>query len=102
MSGQTLDGGNRRELHDRRQLLNELHLEGPQMRTIEHWIAGKLTAEGSSRTSVVYNPATGGPQADVLLATKEDVDTAVSTANSAFAEWSQSSLSKRTKVLFAF
>src|SRR3954451_5980844 len=72
------------------------------MRTIEHWIGGKLTAEGSSRTSVVYNPATGGPQADVLLATKEDVDTAVSTANSAFAEWSQSSLSKRTKVLFAF
>ena len=42
------------------------------MRTIEHWIAGKLTAEGSSRTSVVYNPATGQPQADVRLASKSD------------------------------
>src|SRR4051812_32895983 len=72
------------------------------MRTIEHWIGGKLTAEGSSRTSVVYNPATGTPQADVLLATKDDVNAAVSAAKDASAEWSQSSLSKRTKVLFAF
>src|SRR3954468_1388121 len=72
------------------------------MRTIEHWIGGKLTAEGWSRTSVVYNPATGQPQADVLLATQNDVNAAVSAAKDASAEWSQSSLSKRTKILFAF
>jgi malonate-semialdehyde dehydrogenase (acetylating)/methylmalonate-semialdehyde dehydrogenase len=72
------------------------------MRTIEHWVGGKLTAEGSSRTSVVYNPATGQPQADVLLATKDDVRAAVSAAKDAFAQWSQSSLSRRTKILFAF
>src|SRR3954452_20378130 len=72
------------------------------MRTIEHWVGGKLPAEGSSRTSVVYNPATGQPQADVLLATKDDVEAAVSAAKDAFAEWSQTSLSRRTKVLFAF
>ena len=50
------------------------------MRTIGHWIGGKLTAEVTSRTSAVYNPATGRPQADVLLADRSDVDAAVSTA----------------------
>ncbi|MEV8504991.1 CoA-acylating methylmalonate-semialdehyde dehydrogenase [Actinoplanes sp. NPDC051475] len=72
------------------------------MRIIDHWIGGKLTAESSSRASAVYNPATGRPQAEVRLASTDDVGVAVATARGAFAEWSQSSLSKRTKVLFAF
>src|SRR3954453_7091113 len=72
------------------------------MRTIEHWIGGKVPAERSRWTPAVYNPAPGQPQADVLLATKDDVNAAVSAAKDASAEWSQSSLSKRTKVLFAF
>jgi malonate-semialdehyde dehydrogenase (acetylating) / methylmalonate-semialdehyde dehydrogenase len=72
------------------------------LRTIEHWIAGKSTAGRSDRTAAVYNPATGQQQAEVLLATSEDVDAAVAAARDAFAEWSQTSISKRTKVLFAF
>jgi malonate-semialdehyde dehydrogenase (acetylating)/methylmalonate-semialdehyde dehydrogenase len=50
----------------------------------------------------VWNPATGRQQAEVVLATRGDVDDAVRTAAAAFGEWSQSSLSRRTKVLFAF
>ena len=73
-----------------------------QLRTIEHWIAGATTRGGSTRTSPVYDPATGQQEAQVLLAGPADVDAAVASAVRAFHEWGQSSLSKRTKVLFAF
>ena len=70
--------------------------------TIQHWVGGKATGGRSDRTASVFNPATGRQQAEVLLADKEDVDAAVAAAKDAFASWSQSSLSKRTKILFAF
>ncbi|MDP9395225.1 MAG: CoA-acylating methylmalonate-semialdehyde dehydrogenase [Actinomycetota bacterium] len=72
------------------------------MRTIPHWIGGKPTTGSSTRHSPVYDPATGQQQAEVVLATQADVDEAVRTARVAFAEWSQSSLSRRTKILFSF
>ena len=72
------------------------------MRTIEHWIAGKPTAGTSERTAPVWNPATGQQQAEVALGSPVDVEAAVRAAREAFADWSQASLSKRTKVLFAF
>ena len=72
------------------------------MRTIEHWIGGKPCSADSSRTSPVWNPATGSQQAEVLLASAADVDQAVAAARDAFDTWSQSSLSARTKILFRF
>ncbi|WP_322748586.1 MULTISPECIES: CoA-acylating methylmalonate-semialdehyde dehydrogenase [unclassified Frankia] len=72
------------------------------MRTIEQWIGGKPTPGTSARHGTVWNPATGEAQAQVVLATPADVDNAVRVAADAFVEWSQSSLSTRTKVLFAF
>jgi malonate-semialdehyde dehydrogenase (acetylating) / methylmalonate-semialdehyde dehydrogenase len=72
------------------------------VKTIEHWIGGKATSASSTRSSAVWNPATGQQQAQVVLATKADVGEAVSVAAAAFEEWSQASLSRRTKVLFAF
>ncbi len=72
------------------------------MRTITHWIGGKPVAGSSDRTSPVWNPATGEQQAEVALASVEDVDSAVRTAKAAFERWGQSSLSQRAKVLFAF
>jgi malonate-semialdehyde dehydrogenase (acetylating) / methylmalonate-semialdehyde dehydrogenase len=73
-----------------------------QTRTVQHWIGGRHLAAGSTRTSPVFDPATGAQQAEVLLASRADVDTAVAAAKEAFGTWSQSSLSARTKVLFAF
>ncbi|WP_214402801.1 CoA-acylating methylmalonate-semialdehyde dehydrogenase [Pseudonocardia lacus] len=70
------------------------------MRTVTHWIGGKPTTGESTRTSPVWNPATGQQQAEVLLAGTADVDLAVQAAKAAFASWSQSSLSTRTKILF--
>ena len=72
------------------------------MRTITHWIGGKPASGTSTRTSPVWNPATGEQQAEVVLANSADVDEAVSTAALAFEQWSQVSLSQRTKVLFSF
>ena len=72
------------------------------MRTVSHWIGGKPATGTSTRTSPVWNPATGEQQAEVLLASSADVDSAVQAAAAAFESWSQASLSKRAKVLFAF
>jgi malonate-semialdehyde dehydrogenase (acetylating)/methylmalonate-semialdehyde dehydrogenase len=72
------------------------------VRTIKHWIGGKPSAGTSSRRGPVWNPATGEQQAEVVLASKADVDEAILVAGTAFESWSQSSLSKRTKILFDF
>lgn len=72
------------------------------MKTIEHWIGGKLTAGTGGRLAPVWNPATGAQQAQVVLGSTDDADQAVRAASAAFATWSQTSLSRRTKVLFAF
>ncbi|MGR6974208.1 CoA-acylating methylmalonate-semialdehyde dehydrogenase [Streptomyces cynarae] len=73
------------------------------MKTIEHWIDGS-PAPGAdpSRTAPVFNPATGAEQARVLLAGAADVDAAVTAADRAFESWSESSLTRRTQVMFAF
>ena len=72
------------------------------MRTIQHWIAGELTSGSGDRPSPVFNPATGEVQAEVLLGSQGDVDAAIDSAWDAFPGWSQTSVSARTKVLFAF
>jgi malonate-semialdehyde dehydrogenase (acetylating) / methylmalonate-semialdehyde dehydrogenase len=71
-------------------------------RTVRHRIGGEETSGSSSRTSPVWDPATGEQQAEVVLAEAADVDAAVAPARAAFAEWSQASLSRRAKVMFAF
>jgi malonate-semialdehyde dehydrogenase (acetylating)/methylmalonate-semialdehyde dehydrogenase len=72
------------------------------LKTIAHWIGGSPLATASDRLGPVWNPATGEQQAWVVLAGKAEVDAAVKSASAAFQLWSQVSLGKRTKVLFAF
>ena len=50
----------------------------------------------------VYNPATGQVAAEVLLAETADVESAIDAAWDAFPGWSQTSVSARTKIMFAF
>src|SRR3954454_21618477 len=71
------------------------------LRTISHVVDGKPFAGRSTRTGPVYDPATGGQQAEVLLASTSDVDEAVASAVAAAASWRTSSLATRQKVLFA-
>jgi malonate-semialdehyde dehydrogenase (acetylating)/methylmalonate-semialdehyde dehydrogenase len=72
------------------------------MSTIEHWIGGRFTAGVSTSRAPVYQPATGQQQHEVLLGEAGDVDAAVTAAATAFETWREESLSRRTKILFAF
>ena len=72
------------------------------LRTVKHKIAGEEVTGDSSRTSPIWDPATGEHQAEVLLAEPSDVDRAVQAARAAFATWREVSLARRTKVMFAF
>ncbi|MBY0506595.1 MAG: CoA-acylating methylmalonate-semialdehyde dehydrogenase [Bryobacteraceae bacterium] len=70
------------------------------MRTVHHWIGGKLTPSTSGRSAKVWNPATGEVQAMVDLAQAAEVDAVVATAQAAFPEWRSTALSRRAEVMF--
>ena len=72
------------------------------MTQITHWINGALDGKKPERTGDIYNPATGKVTGTVAFGNAATVDSAVSAATAAFAEWRHSSLTKRTQVLFAF
>ena len=69
---------------------------------IPHWIRGAEASGTSGRTAPVHNPATGEQTAEVALASTDDVATAVASAKEAAIAWRESSLSRRSAVLFAF
>jgi malonate-semialdehyde dehydrogenase (acetylating)/methylmalonate-semialdehyde dehydrogenase len=69
--------------------------------TISHWIDGKPVA-GSGRVAPVYNPSLGRVVREVSLATRAEVDRAVSSAARAFPDWSHHSPLRRARVLFRF
>ncbi|MBB6406594.1 CoA-acylating methylmalonate-semialdehyde dehydrogenase [Arthrobacter sp. AZCC_0090] len=71
------------------------------MNTIEHWINGSYVPAGE-RTAPVSNPATGKVTAQVALASVEDGNAAVAAAKAAFPAWRDTSLARRTQILFSF
>ncbi|MGH8823494.1 MAG: CoA-acylating methylmalonate-semialdehyde dehydrogenase [Jiangellaceae bacterium] len=72
------------------------------MRRITHWIDGKPFAGPGDRVGEVFDPALGVVAAEVDYASPGVVDEAVAAASRAFDAWRSSSLSQRSKVLFAF
>jgi malonate-semialdehyde dehydrogenase (acetylating) / methylmalonate-semialdehyde dehydrogenase len=82
---------------------------GSPPRHITHWINGRPwpgAAPGDARDALrqgeVYDPATGRVAAVVDFASPAEVGAAVAAAKTAFATWRESSLAKRTSVMFAF
>ena len=73
-----------------------------ELKTIEHHIGGRRRAGGGTRRGAVWDPATGAPQAEVLLGRAADVDAAVQAAKAAFETWGKASLAQRARVMFAF
>jgi malonate-semialdehyde dehydrogenase (acetylating)/methylmalonate-semialdehyde dehydrogenase len=71
-----------------------------ERKTIGHWIGGAPVAGTSGRSGPVYNPATGEQSGEVSFASVEEIDRAVATAKSAFADWRTVSLSKRADLFF--
>lgn len=70
-------------------------------KTIAHFINGKVT-EAGTRSSPVYNPATGEQTATVMLAGAADVATAITAAAHAFPDWAATPPLKRARILFKF
>ena len=70
------------------------------VRNVHHWVDGKMLASQSGRSGVVWNPATGLPDAHVDFASAEEVDHAVSVAKRAFPEWRATPLSRRSETMF--
>ena len=72
------------------------------MKTIEHFVDGKLFSGDSRRTGKVFNPATGEQSAEVKLASTKDVNVAVSNAQKMFWEWSNKPPLHRARIMFKF
>jgi malonate-semialdehyde dehydrogenase (acetylating) / methylmalonate-semialdehyde dehydrogenase len=58
--------------------------------------------EGEARTSPVFDPASGRQSAEVVLSSAADVDSVVTGALAAFEGWRETSLTARSRILFAF
>ena len=70
--------------------------------TLHHWKASDTYEGTSGRFSDVTNPATGEVTAQLALASEEDVNEVVAAALAAFPSWRDTSLARRTQILFAF
>ncbi|MDO3636083.1 CoA-acylating methylmalonate-semialdehyde dehydrogenase [Mycolicibacterium arseniciresistens] len=69
---------------------------------IPHFINGRRTNGQSTRTADVLNPSTGEAQAQVLLASAADVDTAVAGAAEAQLQWAAFNPQRRARVMMRF
>jgi malonate-semialdehyde dehydrogenase (acetylating) / methylmalonate-semialdehyde dehydrogenase len=72
------------------------------MRTIDHWMNNEAFAGTSSATAPVTNPASGQVTGQVALASVEDARAVIDAAAAAFPAWRDTSLTKRTQILFNF
>jgi len=72
------------------------------MKRLTHWIDGKHYESTSTKTAPVYNPATGVVASELPIATSEEITFALASARAASQSWGQSSMSRRTEVLFSF
>ncbi|WP_319437474.1 CoA-acylating methylmalonate-semialdehyde dehydrogenase [Mycobacterium sp. RTGN5] len=71
-------------------------------KTITHWLNNATFAGTSGATAPVTNPATGAVTGEVALANVTDAQKVIDAAAAAFPEWRDTSLAKRTAVLFNF
>lgn len=71
-------------------------------KTLQHFINGATTAGKSARRANVYNPATGKPQAEVILASADDTRSAIVAAAEAFPGWAGTTPLRRARIMFRF
>jgi malonate-semialdehyde dehydrogenase (acetylating)/methylmalonate-semialdehyde dehydrogenase len=73
-----------------------------ELLTVPHWKAGAPFAGESTRTSDVFDPATGRVTKRLALASPEDADAVIAAAQAAWPAWRDISLARRTQILFRF
>ncbi len=72
------------------------------MLEIAHFINGQIVNGKSSRRQDVFNPATGNADKTVILASEDDVDSAVKAASAAWSDWSKTPALRRSRILDKF
>ncbi len=72
------------------------------MEHLTHFLDGKYYEGVPSRQADVYNPATGEVESTVSLGSKVDLDAVITSSSKAYLEWRETSLSKRTQIMFTF
>ncbi|NCV80457.1 MAG: CoA-acylating methylmalonate-semialdehyde dehydrogenase [Actinobacteria bacterium] len=72
------------------------------MKLVSHWVAGKEFAGSGSRRGEVYDPAKGLQTKEVVFADQSDIAAAVSAASDSFPSWRDTSLAKRSAIMFRF
>ena len=72
------------------------------MRTVPHYISGKTVEGQSGRFGDIFNPSTGEVQAQVQLATQDELSEAVAVAVAAQQGWSATNPQRRARVMFKF
>jgi malonate-semialdehyde dehydrogenase (acetylating)/methylmalonate-semialdehyde dehydrogenase len=70
--------------------------------TIGHWINNKVYPGTAGTTAPVTNPATGEVTGELSLGSVEDARAVIDAAAAAFPAWRDTSLTKRTQILFNF
>ena len=70
--------------------------------TLNHYINGEEQAGSSTRTTDIFNPATGAVTKRAPMANAADVDAAVAAAKAAFPGWAATPPHVRARVLFRF
>jgi malonate-semialdehyde dehydrogenase (acetylating)/methylmalonate-semialdehyde dehydrogenase len=70
--------------------------------TISHWMNNAVFPGTSAAKAPVTNPATGAVTGEVVLSSVEDGNAVIDAAAAAFPAWRDTSLAKRSAVLFAF
>ncbi|GAB7069247.1 CoA-acylating methylmalonate-semialdehyde dehydrogenase [Mycobacterium hodleri] len=70
--------------------------------TIGHWVNNDAFPGTSSDTAPVTNPATGEVTGEVALGSVDDARAVIDAAAAAFPAWRDTSLAKRTQILFTF
>ena len=73
-----------------------------QTTDIGHWIGGAAHRGTGTRSQTVWNPTTGVAARQVLLASADDVNTAVAAAKAAQPAWGDTPPIRRARVLNAF
>jgi malonate-semialdehyde dehydrogenase (acetylating)/methylmalonate-semialdehyde dehydrogenase len=74
----------------------------PPLPLVQHFIGGAVTPGLSARKQAVYNPATGSPIREVVLAAPQDLQAAVDAAVTSQPAWADTPLQRRARVLFEF
>ncbi|MGH3641553.1 MAG: CoA-acylating methylmalonate-semialdehyde dehydrogenase [Mycobacterium sp.] len=70
--------------------------------TIGHWFNNEVFAGTSGNTAPVTNPATGEVTGKLALGSVADARAVIDAAAAAFPAWRDTSLAKRTQILFTF